>query len=206
MQLVAGEVAVAVFCDRSFDIRHAVEVTQEDSPVDTGCVKTLISQPPKEATVTDVDGIGDASEVADIVIGRTTVDMVYGHTGRDSTSGSHPYSMGSKYLFKPSERALKMEISPFALCIICIFTICVSSLIRIRIYFSSVRINAHAKYATFAIVAIEGDSCFGAGADIAHAYVVKEEGRAFEFRPADDFKTSLAHSSRGFGCRRSRQG
>ena len=140
MQLVAGEAAVAVFCDRRFYFRHAVVVAQEHPARDTRAllgggrvwlerrsplllpfglpsqgnppsrlsggrsgIKALVTQYPQEATVTGVYLIGNTSEVADIVIGGTAVDMVYGHTGRNRSSGSHPDGMGSKDLFLMTE-------------------------------------------------------------------------------------------------------
>ena len=42
-------------------------------------------------------------------------------------------------------------------------------------YFSTVGIDAHAYYATLAVVDIERDTRLGAGSDIAHLHVVKEE-------------------------------
>ena len=103
MQLVAGEAVVAVLRDGGFELGHTVEIAQEDGTVDTGCIKTLVTQLPQEATVAIVNLIRDTSEVADIVIGGTAVDMVYGHTGRYRSSGSHPDGMGSKDLFLMTE-------------------------------------------------------------------------------------------------------
>ena len=45
-------------------------------------------------------------------------------------------------------------------------------------YFSTVGIDAHAYYATLAVVGVEGDACLRAGGDIGDPHVVKEEGRA----------------------------
>ncbi len=42
-------------------------------------------------------------------------------------------------------------------------------------YFSTVEIDAHAYYATLAVVGVEGDVSLGACGDIAHLDVVKEE-------------------------------
>ena len=103
MQLVAGEVVVAVLRDGGFELGHAVEVAQEDGTFDTGGIKAIITQFSKEATVAIVNLIRDTSEIADIVIGGTAVDMVYGHTGRYRSSGSHPDGMGSKDLFLMTE-------------------------------------------------------------------------------------------------------
>jgi hypothetical protein len=36
-------------------------------------------------------------------------------------------------------------------------------------------------------------------------HVVKEEGRTYQIRFADDFKAALAHNNQGFGCRSNRQ-
>ena len=59
-------------------------------------------------------------------------------------------------------------------------------------YFSFVGIDAHAYYATLAVVDIEGDIGLGAASDIGDPHVVKEEGRIFQIRQADDFKAALA--------------
>ena len=76
----------------------------------------------------------------------------------------------------------------------------------IYINFPSVGIDADTDYSAFAVVTIKRDTRLGAGADIADEHVVEEEGRTFAIRRTDDFKTSLAHNSREFGSRRSRQG
>ena len=72
-------------------------------------------------------------------------------------------------------------------------------------HFSSVGIDAHADNSSASVVDVEGDVILGVRADIAHLDVVKEEGRTYQFRLADDFKIALAHNNQGFGCRSNRQ-
>ena len=98
-ELVAGEVAVAVFCDRRFVIRHSVEVTQEICALNVRRLNAIFTQFPKEATIAVIDSIRNATKVANVVIGGTSVDMVDGHTLRDCSAGSHINSMCSEDVF-----------------------------------------------------------------------------------------------------------
>ena len=102
--------------------------------------------------------------------------MVQCHSDRYGTSGSHPNSMGSKYLFAATESVRKMEVPLFAFCVVCNFRIYVSSLINFRLNFFSIGIDADTEDTAFAVVAIEGNTRLGARADIANEHVVKEEG------------------------------
>ena len=74
---------IAIIRDGRSDFRHAEEVSEEHPALDGSRVDALVTQFSEEAAVAIVDVVGDTSEIADIVIGGTAVDMVYGHTGRD---------------------------------------------------------------------------------------------------------------------------
>ncbi len=94
-QVGAVEVVVAVTRDILFDKRHAVEIAQEVRAPDFGGIDTLVAQFAEKASVAVVDSIGDAAEIADKVVGGTSVDMVDGHTGRDlRVAPSHIDGMG----------------------------------------------------------------------------------------------------------------
>ena len=193
--------------DGGFELGHAVEIAQEVGTIDTGGIKTSVSQYTIEASIAGVNRLGHTTEVADVVIGGTAVDMINGHASRYFFSAACTInSMCHEDMFATTESVLKNQIALLTLCIIFSFGIRGRISRSIHIYFSPVREDTDTNYSTLAVVAIEGHTRLGASADIADEYVVKEEGRAFEFRLADDFKTSLAHSSRGLGCRRSRQG
>ena len=117
--------------------------------------------------------------------------MIDGHTGRYRSSGSHPYSMGDKDAFVVAESSLELQI--FSIAVRIGFSLVNAT--RILIYSSPVWIDADTDDTAFAVVTIERDTRLGASSDIADEHVIKEEGRAFEFRSPDDFKASLAHSS-----------
>ena len=206
-ELVAGEAGVMRTGDGGFELGHAVEIAQEDGTIDTGGIKTSVSQYTIKASIAGVNRLGHTTEVADVVIGGTAVDMINGHASRSFFSAACTInSMCHEDMFATTESVLKNQIALLTLCIIFSFGIRGRISRSIHIYFSPVREDTDTNYSTLAVVAIEGHTRLGASADIADEYVVKEEGRAFEFRFTDDFKAASAHSSRGFGCRRSRQG
>ena len=174
-------------------MRHAVEIAQEVRAPDFGGLDTLVAEFAEKASVAVVDGIGDTAEVTDIVVSRTPVDVVDRHTGRDLlVTPSHIDGMGSKDMFLMTESISEVQIPLFALGIVNILAILASCRKCIHQYFSSIGIDTHTDNTTLAIVDIERDACFGAGSDIAHFDVVKEEGRADQIRLADDFKAALS--------------
>ena len=202
-ELVAGEAGVMRTGDGGFELGHAVEIAQEVGTIDTGGIKTSVSQYTIEASIAGVNRLGHTTEVADVVIGGTAVDMINGHASRYFFSAACTInSMCHEDMFATTESVLKNQIALLTLCIIFSFGIRGRISRSIHIYFSPVREDTDTNYSTLAVVTIERDTRLGASSDIADEHVVEEEGRTFEFRSTDDFKTSLAHSSRGFGCRR----
>ena len=118
-QVGAVEVVVAVTRDILLDKRHAVEIAQEVGALDVGGIDTLVAQLGKEASVAAIDGKGDTTEIADEVVGGTSVDMVDGHTGRDLfVAPCDIDSMGSKEIFMEAESIRKLQITLFALRIV----------------------------------------------------------------------------------------
>ena len=79
----AGEVFVAIARDGGFEDGHTVEVAEEVGALDGSGVYAFFAEFAEEATITVVDGIGDTAEVADKIVGGTSVDVIDGHTGRD---------------------------------------------------------------------------------------------------------------------------
>ena len=73
------ETVVAPTRYRGFDYCHTAVVTQEVRALNGSGVNTLVAQLGKEAAIAVVDGIGDAAEVGNKVVGGTSVDMVDGH-------------------------------------------------------------------------------------------------------------------------------
>ena len=65
------------------DYCHAVEIAQEVRAPNFGGINTLVAQFAEKASIAVVDLIGDTAEIADKVVGGTSVDMVDSHTGRD---------------------------------------------------------------------------------------------------------------------------
>ena len=198
----AGEEGVAARRDGGFEDGHTVEIAEEVRALDGGCVEALFAKFAEEAAIAVVDGIGDTAEVADKIVGCTSVDMVDGHAGRDLLiAPGYIDSMGSKDVLKMTKGILEVQIVGFAVRVG--FSMLYRS--RIRQYFSPVGIDAHTNHAALSVVDVERDTGLGAGGDIAHLHVIKEEGRTYQIRPADDFKTALAHNNQGFGCRSNRQ-
>ena len=171
-QVGAIEVVVAPTRDILFDKRHTVEIAQEVRAPDFGGLDTLVAQFSKEAPVAAIDGKGDTTEIADEVVSGTSVDMVDSHTGRDLRDApSHIDGMGSKDMFTATESILELQILSIAM------RVGFSALYRSCVlqHFSTVGIDAHAYYATLAVVGVEGDVILGVRADIGDPHVVKEE-------------------------------
>ena len=82
-QVGAVEVVVAPTRDMLFDKRHAVEIAQEVRAPDFGGINTLVTEFAEKAAVAAIDGKGDTTEIADKVVGGTSVDVVDGHAGRN---------------------------------------------------------------------------------------------------------------------------
>ena len=118
-QVGAVEVVVAETRDILLDKRHTVKVTQEVRAPDFGGINTLVAEFAEKASVAVVDLIGDTSEVSDVVIGGTSVDMVDRLTGRDLlvTPGDID-GMGSKDMLTMTEGILALQIPLLALRIV----------------------------------------------------------------------------------------
>lgn len=96
-QVGAVEVVVAVTRDILLDKRHTVEIAQEVRAPDVGGINTLVAEFAEKASVALIERHGDTSEVADIVVGGTSVDVVDGHAGWDLlVTPSDIYGMGRK--------------------------------------------------------------------------------------------------------------
>lgn len=192
-QVGAVEVIVAEMRDILLDKRHAVEIAQEVGALDFGWINTLVTEFAEKASVAAIDGKGDTTEIADKVVGGTSVDVVDSHAGRNLRDApSHIDGMGSKEIFMVAESILKLQITLFALRIV--FTIRSGLARSIRQYFSTIGMDTYADHATLAVVGIERDTGFRAGADVAHLDVVKEEGRADQIRHADEFKAAFSQA------------
>ncbi len=201
----AGEAAVAIAGDMGFEDGHAVEIAEEVRAPDFGGIDTSVAQFAEEAAIAAIDGKGDTTEIADEVVGSTSVDVVDSLTGRDLLiqvlywhvrtfclrglfAPSDIDGMGSKDAFFRTKSILELQIFGFAM------RVGFSALYRGRIfqYFPFIGIDAHADYATLTVVGVERDVILGVRADIGDPHVVKEEGRADQIRLADDFKAALS--------------
>ena len=206
LKVGAGEVFVAIARDGGFEDGHTVEIAQEVRALDGSGVYAFVAEFAEEAAIAKIDGIGDTAEIADIVISGTSVDMVNGHTGRDLLlAPSDIDGMRSKDLFTLAKSMLEVQVPLFALCIVFYLRILARCRSCIFQYFSTVGIDAHTDHTALTVVGVEGDVVLGVRADIGNPHVVKEEGRIFQLRQADDFKFALSHNNRGFGCRQGRQ-
>ena len=194
-EVVFVEAFVAPMLDRGFDHYHAVEIAQEVRALNFGGINTLVTEFAEEAPVAIVDGIGDTAEIADEVVGGTSVDMIDSHTGRDLLIAPGDIDgMGSKDIFTLTEGILELQIPLLALRIVNCLRILVRCHRGILQHFPSVGIDTHTDDATASAVDIEGDVVFGVRADIAHIDVVKGEGQADKMRLADDFKAALSQA------------
>ena len=170
-------------------------------------IEAFVAQFAEEAPVAAIDGKGDTTEIADKVVGGTSVDMIDRLSGRDLLiqvlcrhvrtfrlkvlfAPSDIDGMGSKDMFTLTEGILELQVLSIAM------RVGFSALYRscVRRHFSSVGIDTHTDDATASAVGIEGYVVFGVRADIAHLDVVKEEGRADQLRLADDFKTAFSQA------------
>ena len=176
-QVGAVEVLVAVTRDILFDKRHTVEIAQEVGTPDLGWINTLVAEFAEKAPVAVVDLIGDTSEVADVVIGGTSVDVIDRHTGWNLlVAPSYIDRMGGKDIFTLAESILKLQIMLFALRIVFSSRILVRCRSGIHQHFSSVGRDTHTDYPALAVVGVEGDVILGVRADIGDPHVVNEEG------------------------------
>ena len=154
-------------------------------------IEAFVAQFSKEAAVAAIDGKGDTTEIADKVVGGTSVDVVDRHTGRDLLIAPGDIDgMGSKEAFIRTKSILELQIPLLALRIVNCSRILVRCHRGILQHFPSVGMDTHTDDATASAVDIEGDVVFGVRADIAHIDVVKGEGRADQLRLADDFKAA----------------
>ena len=193
---------VAIARDGGFEDGHTVEVAEEVGALDGSGVYAFFAEFAEEAAIAIVDGIGDTAEVADKIVGGTSVDVVDRHTGWDLFAApSHIDRMRGKDAFRQTESILELQILSIAMRVgfPALYRSCV------RQHFPSVGIDTHTEDASASAVDIEGDARLGAGGDIAHLHVIKEEGRAYLFRLADEIKAALAHNNREFECLQGRQ-
>ena len=96
-QVGAVEVVVAVTRDILLDKRHTVEIAEEVRAPDFGGINTLVAEFAEKASVALIERHGDTSEVAEVVVGGTSVDMVDSHAcGYLFVAPSHIDGMGSK--------------------------------------------------------------------------------------------------------------
>ena len=174
-QVGTVEVLVAETRDILLDKRHTVEIAQEVRTPDVGGLDTLVAEFAEKTAVSLIERHGDTSEVADVVVGSHSVDMVDGHAcGYLLIAPGDIYGMRGKYMFALTEGILELQIVVLAMAIfVPIILAC-----GIFQHFPSVGIDAHAYYATLAVVGVEGDVILGVRAYIGDPHVVKEEGRA----------------------------
>lgn len=83
LEVGAGEVGVAIVLNGGFEDGHTVEIAEEVRALDGCGIDTFVAEFAEEATITVVDGIGDTAEVADKIVGGTSVDVIDRHTGRN---------------------------------------------------------------------------------------------------------------------------
>ena len=117
-QVGAIETPVLLIRDILFDKRHAVEIAQEVGAPDFGGINTLVAEFAEKTAVAAIDGTGDTSEVAEVVIGGTSVDVVDGHTGRNLliVPGDIDGMRGKDLqLLPPSMSELQIPLGPFLL-------------------------------------------------------------------------------------------
>ena len=158
-------------------MRHTVEIAQEVRALNGSGVDAFVAKFAEEAAIAFVDRIGDTAEVADKIVGGTSVDVIDRHTSRDLLiAPSDIDGMRSKDLFTTAKSMLEVQVPLFALRIVIYSRILARCRSCIRQHFSSVGIDTYADDSSASAVDIEGDIGLGAGADIAHIDVVNKEG------------------------------
>ena len=161
---------VTITCDDGFDIRHAGVVTQEHPSLVGRRIDAFVTQFAGKSAVAIVDVVGDTSEIPVVIVGRTAIDMVDGHTFRDwFTAPCYINSMGGKDALVYTKSIAELQINCFT-----VFPYRIN-LIRIYQYFSSVGIDANTDDAAYTVVDIEGYSGLGMHAYKLHADAVKED-------------------------------
>ena len=174
-------------------------VPEEEGSVDNLGVKSSVAEHTKEAAIAHVYLYLDTTQVADVIVGSTAVDVVDSHAGSDVfASPCDIDGVRCRDAFMGTESIPELEIHSLTMLIFPIY------FVRIHYHFSFVGIDTYTEDASLAVVDIERDTSLGTGADIANTHVINEEGRTYQFRIADDFKASLSHNSQGFGSRRCR--
>ncbi len=192
-ELGAGEVIILRLRVGGFPFSHTSVALEDEVGVVHGDVDALVAEFAHEAAVAIIYLIGGTTEVTDVIVEGVSIDMVHGHSGRYGSTGSHPDGMGGTDCFMCSEGIPKLQINRLTV----FFR--PSDLVCIHMHFSSIRIDADTDHSTLAVVTIERDTRFGASCDIANEHAIKEKGRTFEFRFADDFKRSLFHKHHALG-------
>ena len=100
---------VAVSRDGGFELGHTAEIAEEVRALDGSGVYAFVADFAEETAIAVVDGIGDTAEVADVVIGGTSVDVVDSHTGRDLlVTPGYIYGMGSIDSFMMTKSILEI--------------------------------------------------------------------------------------------------
>ena len=105
-QVGAVKTPVLLMRDILFDKRHAVEIAEEVRAPDVGGIDALVAQFAEEAPVAAIDGKGDTTEIADEVVGGTSVDVVDRLSGRDlliQVLCWHVRTFRLRVLFAPSD-------------------------------------------------------------------------------------------------------
>ena len=173
-------------CDGGFDGRHAEEVPEEHPARDTHAllggghssrlpggrsgIDAFVTQFAGKATIAGVGFAIDTAQVAEVIIGGTSVNVINGHTFRDwFTAPSDIDGTGSNDIIAIAESTTKLQINCLTM-----FSYPIN-LIRIYQYFSSVRIDADTENTAYTVIDIEGYSGLGVDAYELHADAVKEE-------------------------------
>ena len=146
---------------RGLELHHAVEIAEEVRTLDGGRVDAFVLQFMQKAAVSVIDEIADAAQVADVVVGGATVDVVNGHAGRDRfVAPGDIDGMGDKDVQMWSPRVSELLVLRFAMAV---FSMLEFDPVWVYKHLSAIRIDADADDAAVSVVDIERDTCFRAG-------------------------------------------
>ena len=109
-ELGSGEGTVGFVRDLCPEDGHTLEIPEEVDALDAHRVEVCFPQFARKSSIAIVDGIADAPQVLEAVVGRAAVDMVDGHAGRDLPYPSAIHRSRGKDGLATSERILEFQI------------------------------------------------------------------------------------------------
>ena len=118
--------------------------------MDGSRVDAFVTQYAEEAAVAIIDSIGEAPEIAEVVVSRASVDMVDGHALLYRSTPGDIDGTGCKDVLMTPPSITELKILCFTMFAVPVHSLCVNR------HFTTVGIDAHANYPAFSAIDIEG--------------------------------------------------